>query len=40
VGQNLEILDGREMDGWTIIKFRRELATCEAGNDKEITVGI
>jgi len=28
------------MDGWTIIKFRRELATCEAGNDKEITVGI
>ena len=39
-GQNLELLDGSECDGWTIIKFRRELAACEAVNDKEITVGI
>jgi len=34
----VELLNGDERDGWTIIKFRRELAACEVDNDQEITV--
>jgi len=38
VKQNLDLLDGKESDGWTVIKFKRELAACEDMYDKEITV--
>ena len=34
----MELLNGDERDGWTIIKFRRELAACEVDSDQEITV--
>ncbi|CAK8671832.1 unnamed protein product [Clavelina lepadiformis] len=27
--QNVELLDGSECDGWTMIKFQRQLAACE-----------
>lgn len=36
--QNIELLGGRECEGWTVIKFRRQLAACETTHDKEITV--
>jgi len=36
--QNIEVLGGRECDGWTVIKFRRQLAACEMNHDREITV--
>jgi len=36
--QNIEVLGGRESEGWTVIRFRRQLAACETTHDKEITV--
>jgi len=36
--QNIEVLGGGEKEGWTVIKFRRQLAACETTHDKEITV--
>jgi len=38
--QNVELLDGMESDGWTMIKFRRQIASCEEGYDLEITVRL
>lgn len=37
--QDVELLDGLEVDGWTIIKFRRLLVTCDS-QDMDITVRI
>ena len=36
--QNVELLDGMESDGWTMIKFRRQIASCEPEYDIAITV--
>ena len=36
--QNIELLAGYETDGWTLIKYRRQLASCEPINDLPITV--
>ena len=36
--QNIETLDGMESDGWTVIKFKRQIAACEADFDLTITV--
>ena len=35
--QNIEVLDGIQSDGWTMVKFRRQLASCEP-YDLPITV--
>ncbi|XP_076818497.1 DBH-like monooxygenase protein 1 homolog [Clavelina lepadiformis] len=35
--ENVELLAGRECDGFTIIKFRRQLAACEDYHDRPIT---
>nr|XP_002129219.1 DBH-like monooxygenase protein 1 homolog [Ciona intestinalis] len=34
--QNIELLYGTECDGWTVIKFRRQILACES-NDRPIT---
>nr|CAB3263916.1 DBH-like monooxygenase protein 1 homolog [Phallusia mammillata] len=34
--QNVELLGGSECDGWTVLKFRRQLAACD-DQDLEIT---
>nr|CAB3263920.1 DBH-like monooxygenase protein 1 homolog [Phallusia mammillata] len=34
--QNVELLGGSECDGWTVLKFRRQLAACD-DQDMEIT---
>jgi len=36
--QDIDMLGGHENDGWTVIKFRRQLTACEPTYDKEITV--
>ena len=38
--QNIELLDGMESDGWTVIKFRRQKASCEPDYDLPITVSL
>nr|XP_018667095.1 DBH-like monooxygenase protein 1 isoform X3 [Ciona intestinalis] len=35
--QNVELLSGFECDGWTVVKFKRQLAGCESGSDFTIT---
>ncbi|CAK8671829.1 DBH-like monooxygenase protein 1 isoform X2 [Clavelina lepadiformis] len=35
--QNVHLLKGRQCDGWTIIKFKRQLAACEDSFDRAIT---
>nr|XP_002124053.1 DBH-like monooxygenase protein 1 [Ciona intestinalis]XP_026690880.1 DBH-like monooxygenase protein 1 [Ciona intestinalis] len=35
--QNVEFLAGYECDGWTVIKFVRQLPACEADYDRPIT---
>ena len=37
--QNIEVLHGKESDGWTAIKFKRQLAACDPDDDLPITVG-
>jgi len=38
--QNVELLDAMELNGWTMFKFRRQLAACEPENDLSITVRL
>nr|XP_039269147.1 DBH-like monooxygenase protein 1 homolog [Styela clava] len=35
--QNIEVLGGKELDGWTMIKFSRQIAACEEEYDREIS---
>ena len=34
----MELLEGIESDGWTVIKFQRQIASCEPEYDLSITV--
>ena len=36
--RNVELLEGIESDGWTVIKFQRQIASCEPDYDLPITV--
>lgn len=36
--QNYELIDGAEADGYTILKFKRKLITCDLLKDKDINV--
>ena len=38
--QNWDLLDGAEIDGYTILKYKRKLFSCDKENDKEIKVNI
>jgi hypothetical protein len=37
--QDYILLDGAEIEGYTILKFKRKLNTCDDINDKEIKIG-
>jgi hypothetical protein len=36
--QDWTLLDGAEVDGYTILKFKRKFETCDTNNDRDITV--
>lgn len=36
--QDYILLDGAEIDGYTILKFKRKLITCDLADDKNIKV--
>lgn len=38
--QDYILIDGIEVDGYTILKFKRKLITCDKSNDKEIKVSF
>ena len=38
--QDYHLIDGNEIDGYTILKFKCKLLTCDELNDKEIKVRI
>lgn len=38
--QDLVLLDGAEVDGYTILKFKRKLRTCDLSNDIDIRVSF
>jgi hypothetical protein len=38
--QDYKLIDGAEIDGYTILKFRRKLITCDEANDRPIKVSF
>lgn len=38
--QNWNLIDGAEVDGYTILKFSRKLYTCDTEKDVQIKVNI
>ena len=38
--QDYTLIDGTEMNGYTILKFKRKLITCDISNDKPINVNV
>ena len=38
--QNIELIRGSECNGQTVIVFMRQLAPCQASQDRAITVSI
>jgi hypothetical protein len=38
--QNLVLLEGAEINDYTILKFKRKILTCDKSYDKEITVRL